>query len=684
MDHPAAVRPGDTIWIEGGTYKGYITNSRGLISFLKGTADKPIIVRAVPGVRVTIDMNDGDPSTGEFFTPAGDHTWYWGLEITSSNPGARILSAPGSSPSGHNRDGGVYSYGGTPEVGDHNRLINLVIHDLSGTGYGWQHGVGGELYGTLIYNNGWVSSDRAHGHAIYAQNSGESEKRIVDNVTFNMFMDNCDIYGSSTATLSNFHIEGNTFFNSGAGQGEGFNRGTELLVGGNAPATNIRVIANYTYSQAAGGGVARLGYNSSANNGLVLHDNYFAGTARFPVPFSNLDSKGNRVIGSVSGDYVPSSGLSLQHSDTGTKVFVRPNQYEAGRANIVVYNWDNASSVPVDLSEVLKAGSSYRIMHVYDFFGTPVKQGTYDGGLISLPMNPMPAPRPIGTGFGQCVGDGGKWCLKEPTTLPREFSAFVVLSDGCGSLPPKPVTPLCDPSVDGDCSYFYAEAEAQAMTAPMTALNDALASGGTYVTTQKAEEGDVVFTVDIPKAGDYIIWARVLAPSSLADSFYVSANGGAEDIYDAAENTWSNAWQWTRVNGRNGGAAFSLNPRLFDFEAGANTITFRGREVGAGLDVILVTNDMMFQPDGLPCQDGVLQQGKCSTGCTPPQRFAAMVSTTIATGISMRPTQIATLIRARRRRKFAMMVLTTIVKGISMRRTRTANLIRCVHRAMLW
>ncbi|MEZ4272605.1 MAG: hypothetical protein R3C68_14600 [Myxococcota bacterium] len=66
LEHPSAVKPGDTIWLEGGTYKGHITNSRGLISFLKGTADKPIIVRAVPGQRVTIDMNDGDASTNEF------------------------------------------------------------------------------------------------------------------------------------------------------------------------------------------------------------------------------------------------------------------------------------------------------------------------------------------------------------------------------------------------------------------------------------------------------------------------------------------------------------------------------------------------------------------------------------------------------------------------------------------
>jgi len=37
----------------------------------------------------------------------------------------------------------------------------------------------------------------------------------------------------------------------------------------------------------------------------------------------------------------------------GTKVFVRPNRYESGRANIVVYNWDNSPKVSVDVHSVL-------------------------------------------------------------------------------------------------------------------------------------------------------------------------------------------------------------------------------------------------------------------------------------------------------------------------------------------
>src|SRR5688572_6291075 len=48
LAHPAAVKPGDTIWLRGGTYGG------GLTSKLQGAPDKAIVVRQFPGERATI------------------------------------------------------------------------------------------------------------------------------------------------------------------------------------------------------------------------------------------------------------------------------------------------------------------------------------------------------------------------------------------------------------------------------------------------------------------------------------------------------------------------------------------------------------------------------------------------------------------------------------------------------
>ena len=51
----------------------------------------------------------------------------------------------------------------------------------------------------------------------------------------------------------------------------------------------------------------------------------------------------------------------------GTRIFVRPNLYERGRATIVVYNWDDLDSVTVDVSSVLAAGSDFEVRNAQNF-----------------------------------------------------------------------------------------------------------------------------------------------------------------------------------------------------------------------------------------------------------------------------------------------------------------------------
>jgi hypothetical protein len=70
----------------------------------------------------------------------------------------------------------------------------------------------------------------------------------------------------------------------------------------------------------------------------------------------------------------------------GTKVFVRPNRYEPGRANVIVYNWDLKLNIEVDLDEVLMLGTPYEVRNVLDYYGDPVAVGTYSGAPVRLPM----------------------------------------------------------------------------------------------------------------------------------------------------------------------------------------------------------------------------------------------------------------------------------------------------------
>jgi hypothetical protein len=170
----------------------------------------------------------------------------------------------------------------------------------------------------------------------------------------------------------------------------------------------------------------------------------------------------------------------------------------------------------------------------------------------------------------------------------------------------------CGPSVE----QLELEAELGALSGLAT-VNDATASGAKYITTLTATSGTATYALTA-RGGTYVVWARVVGASSTSDSFFVSMDSGAEDVFDIAEGTWSSSWQWSRVNGRAGGAALSLNPRTFDLSSGSHTLAFRGREAGARLDRLIITNDLDFVPEGETppplCGDGTCNGTEtCST-----------------------------------------------------------------------
>jgi hypothetical protein len=68
LGQPRVVKPGDTLWLRGGTYRG------GFTSTLRGTRDAPITVRAVPGERVTVDCKPRDARDNGLFSVGGAWT----------------------------------------------------------------------------------------------------------------------------------------------------------------------------------------------------------------------------------------------------------------------------------------------------------------------------------------------------------------------------------------------------------------------------------------------------------------------------------------------------------------------------------------------------------------------------------------------------------------------------------
>ncbi len=172
----------------------------------------------------------------------------------------------------------------------------------------------------------------------------------------------------------------------------------------------------------------------------------------------------------------------------------------------------------------------------------------------------------------------------------RDASGNLAISNdrtfATGQNPPPP------PSQVNTCL----EAEAGSLTGVMQSDNDTSASNHSIVESSTQDQGTDSFTLEILVPGTYVIWARVKAENANEDSFYVSADGGSEDIFDVALGNYSSSLQWSRVNGRNGGAPGTLNPRTFSFTAGQHTLVFRGREPKTVLDMIMVTNDLNYVP----------------------------------------------------------------------------------------
>jgi parallel beta-helix repeat protein len=398
LAHPPQVKPGSVIWLRGGTYSGTF------VSRLNGTSAAPIIVRQYANERATIDSGFND---GVALGVAGSYTWFWGFEIMASG-GVRTVNAEGAL----RRAAGVAN-AQAPGMGVGTKFINMSVHDtLLGFGW-WKDAKDSELYGNIIFNNGWDMGDRGHGHGIYAQNE-TGTMRIEDNVILNQFGHGIHLYGSATAPLNNFYISGNIAFNNGNASSHGFAR--NLLVGGGKVAQRPVVIENYTYYPDRCCGTNDIGYDAGCTN-LTLSRNYFInrGDTALNIKRCSLTAfAGNTFYGTTLG-FNRTAAPSNRYHDTRPTVnetFVRPNRYEPGRAHIVVYNWTSQNAVSVDVSGAgIPVGGTYMLRSAEDYHGQRLT-GVYNRGPITIPMTGWKIASPIGAAT--------------PRSALPEFGAFII------------------------------------------------------------------------------------------------------------------------------------------------------------------------------------------------------------------------------------------------------------------
>ena len=398
------VQPGDTVWLRGGTYKGSFRSE------LRGTASKPVVVRQYPGERAIIDGNGTSVST---LFVNGEYSVFWGFEMTNSYPN-RVLSQTAA-----HRSNVIANYA------NHTKYINLVIHDGGVGFYNESPYYDVEIAGCVIYNSGYQKPDRGHGHGIYLRsNTGPVTAR--DNILFTQFGYGFHVFTNpGEGELKNIRLEGNISFNNGTLATN--SSSSNILFGGDAYATGGVLKSNYTYeSPSVAARNVVVGWGVTKNGTVQLQDNYFAGGATVLEvgSWSTFTATNNRLMGvdtlvNLNDPAITMSKFSGQTQTalpTATKVVVRKNPYEPGRANIAVYNWGGDGSVPVDLTGIVPQGASYEIRNVQNLFGTPVVSGTYSGsGSVTLPIRAVSPPAPVGFSSSRAPSTG--------TT----FGAYVVM-----------------------------------------------------------------------------------------------------------------------------------------------------------------------------------------------------------------------------------------------------------------
>ena len=439
------VQPGDTVWLRGGTY----TSATPFNSTLTGTASAPVVVRQYPGERAILNASGATSPTsrGDFFTAAGNYSTFWGFEVMDSDPDRTVDTRPNM----------IIVHA------SHVKLINLIVHDGGIGFYTFADPVDIEIYGCLAYNNGWQESVFGNGHGIYAK-SNAGPIYLRDNILFNQFG-----YGIHIFTilgqdgLTNLHAEGNVAFNNGAVTTDPVNSpSANILVGGSEPVRNGTLVDNMTYfSPNVGVHNLLVGFSMTANQDITVRNNYAVGGMlllevgrwqSFTMTDNSLFGATSDMIwlrdSTLSGfqlannryyrdssadawgyrntDYhfapwqqitgVGASDRAALSPPAEPKVFLRPNRYEPGRANLIIYNWSRQAAVPVDLSGVVQVGDVYEIRNVQNFFGAAVATGTYGGGPVDVPMSGVTPVPPIGG---------------SPTPPPQtgpDFGVFVVTS----------------------------------------------------------------------------------------------------------------------------------------------------------------------------------------------------------------------------------------------------------------
>jgi hypothetical protein len=358
----------DTIWLQAGVYSGTFATEIG------GREGAPIVVRARPGERVIIDSA---PSSDPAIAVNTNDIWLWGLEIANSDP-KRTSAQSEAWPTDLRRGSGVVVRGSRV------KLINLVIHDNARGIDVEPEAAAAELYGNLIFHNGWDGPAASHGNGIETQNQSGVPQVIADNVIFNQFSHGILALGSDSSRVDNLKIVGNVVFNNGLPARGSFTR--DLLVGGTPPA-GLEVRDNATF----GGAQTFIGYGNGCADASIT-GNYFVGSTpllleKCPAVLERNTLFGQYGFGALPKEY-PSNTYEAARPH-GVMLRTRRNRFEPGRSHVAIYNWDKHEQVGVNLVETgLAPRDQFEIVDVQTYGQKPLVTGIVPAdGMVQIPMS---------------------------------------------------------------------------------------------------------------------------------------------------------------------------------------------------------------------------------------------------------------------------------------------------------
>ena len=393
-----SISPNSVVWMIKGEYNNPENNASTIVPYkilVSGATDKPIHFRAQNGDFNAVKINAG-------INVAGSWVWLWDVEMTYirqvGEPDmfdffGNIVDdwRPHNTSKTYYFDTSGYSAldetatkrlePNITEAVDHCKVINTRAHKLSEGMSAWSIASNLEIYGNVIYDNGWTDKDRSHGHALYQQNATGTTRLISDNIIAGHMGHGLQIYSTIVKKTFDFSVIGNIFFAA-----REVEDGNGIYIG-SVDSRNIKFNENFISSYAL-----KYPYLIFENDLYVNGEKYDANGDRYYKTPSDRECSNNLYYSAyASEDFDCDEDKSNTHYNyyngqfalNEIKSYIRPNKYDARRANLVVLNPNREDTVTIDLGIFAKKGDKVKIYNSLDM-STPLEEGIYNGSYANL------------------------------------------------------------------------------------------------------------------------------------------------------------------------------------------------------------------------------------------------------------------------------------------------------------